>query len=104
MNARITLAVTAVSQHLSEQLAPDLPMLAWSTYSTGKLDGLVPADSPDEVREIAAQWAAELDLVPDPEPLPGTICYRSKLGERGWRVEVWGIVDRAAFENGEGDR
>jgi hypothetical protein len=49
----------------------------------------------DALATITA-WATALGLPEEPEPQDGTRAWRGEVD--GWRVELWTIVDRDAFE------
>lgn len=80
-----------------------LPQLAWfmergagDVTLRGLADGFGNHWEPDQVREALREWADALALTVRP-PLPGTIGYGGTV-EGNVAVEVWGVVDSAAWK------
>lgn len=66
--------------------APRLPILS----------GFVSGKRPAAARQAVQQWANALGLTPARKPNSGTLAFAGEI--EGLKVEVWTVVDRAAFD------
>jgi hypothetical protein len=87
--------------------APHLAPLDWRRHSMAGgplLLGRILEDEVDDPQALAQQWAAELNLAEEEDPMPGTRNWRGDVlfiadGRIRYPVEVWYIVDREVFES-----
>ncbi|MBE1580526.1 hypothetical protein ACFORH_39110 [Amycolatopsis roodepoortensis] len=86
----------AGAKPLDWQLKPRDP---WEPWRGQRLVGLAAAGDhrPDTIAAVLDVWAKLLKLEPR-EYGPGTLTFMSPRGSGGLPVEIWGVVDREAWE------